>query len=91
MPPVSEVLIVGTGALACLFAARLAAAGRPVTLLGHWRTGLRALQKHGVRLAMADGSEAAYDVRATSDPRRCAGARYALVLVKVLANAKGCR
>jgi 2-dehydropantoate 2-reductase len=82
MPPASDVLIVGTGALACLFAARLAAAGCQVTMLGHWRAGLRALQKHGVRLALADGREVAYKVRSTSDPRRCAGARYALVLVK---------
>jgi 2-dehydropantoate 2-reductase len=78
----SEVLIVGTGAMACLFAARLAAAGRTVTMLGHWRSGLRALQKYGVRLELPDGSQAVYPVRATSDPRRCAGAHYALVLVK---------
>jgi 2-dehydropantoate 2-reductase len=78
----SEVLIIGTGAMACLFAARLAAAGRTVTMLGHWRSGLRALQKYGVRLELPDGSQAVYPVRATSDPRRCAGAHYALVLVK---------
>jgi 2-dehydropantoate 2-reductase len=82
MPPESDVLIVGTGALACLFAARLAAAGRRVTLLGHWRSGLRTLQKNGVRLVMPDGGETVYLLRATSDPRRCAGARCALVLVK---------
>jgi 2-dehydropantoate 2-reductase len=82
MPSRPQVLIVGTGAMACLFAARLAAAGRQVTLLGHWRSGLRALQRQGVRLALPDGSEAAYPVRATSDLRRCAGAHYALLLVK---------
>jgi 2-dehydropantoate 2-reductase len=82
MPGESDVLIIGTGALACLFAARLAAAGGRVTLLGHWPTGLRTLRKYGVRLATVDGSEAAYNVRATSDPRRCAGARWGLVLVK---------
>jgi 2-dehydropantoate 2-reductase len=78
----TEVLIVGTGAMACLFAARLAAAGQPVTMLGHWRSGLRALQKHGVHLELSDGSQAVYPVKATSDPRRCTGACYALVLVK---------
>jgi 2-dehydropantoate 2-reductase len=78
----AEVLIVGTGAMACLFAARLAAAGRQVTLLGHWRPGLRALRKHGVRLELPDGGQTVYPVRATSDARRCAGTRYALVLVK---------
>lgn len=75
-------LIVGTGALACLFAARLAAAGIPVTLLGTWREGLEALRTHGVRVVGTDGSEQAYPVQATADPADCAGARLALVLVK---------
>jgi ketopantoate reductase len=37
------ILIAGTGALATLFAARLSAAGHPVTMLGSWENGLRAL------------------------------------------------
>ncbi len=77
-----SLLIAGTGALACLFAARLAAAGVAVTLLGTWREGLEALRAHGVRLVGADGSEQGYPVRATDDPADCAGARLALVLVK---------
>jgi 2-dehydropantoate 2-reductase len=82
MPPEAGVLIVGTGALACLFAARLAAAGEQVTLLGRWRAGLHTLRKHGVRLVQPDGSEAVYPVRAESSQRHCTGTRYALVLVK---------
>jgi 2-dehydropantoate 2-reductase len=78
----SEVLIVGTGAMACLFAARLTAAGQLVTVLGRWRPGLRSGKKYGVRLELPDGSQAVYPVRATSDLRRCAEAHYALVLVK---------
>jgi 2-dehydropantoate 2-reductase len=77
-----SVLIAGTGALACLFAARLARAGIAVTLLGTWPQGLEALQAGGVRLVEADGSEAAFPVRATDDPARCLGAGMALVLVK---------
>ncbi len=76
------VLVVGTGALACLFAARLAAVGARVTLLGTWREGLDALRGHGVRVVQADGSERAYEVRATDDVAECVGARLALVLVK---------
>jgi len=76
------VLIAGTGALACLFAARLAAAGESVTLLGTWREGIAALRTGGVRLVDADGSERAYPVQATDDPADCLGARLALVLVK---------
>ena len=77
-----SLLIVGTGALACLFAARLAAAGVQVTLLGTWPEGLEALRTCGVRIVDADGSEQAYPVRATSDPADCVGARFALALVK---------
>jgi 2-dehydropantoate 2-reductase len=76
------ILIVGTGALATLFAARLSAAGHPVTMLGGWENGLRALVKSGARLVDADGLEHAYPVEATSNPADCRGAHYALVLVK---------
>lgn len=68
--------------MASLFAARLAAAGVQATLLGTWPEGLAALGTHGVRVVEADGSEQAYPVRAAADPADCAGARYALVLVK---------
>ena len=44
------ILIVGTGALATLFAARLSAAGHPISMLGSWKNGLRALRKNGARL-----------------------------------------
>jgi 2-dehydropantoate 2-reductase len=77
-----EILIVGTGALATLFAARLSAAGGTVTMLGGWKNGLRALQESGARLVDANGLERAYPVEATRDPTDCRGARYALVLVK---------
>lgn len=76
------VLIVGTGALATLFAARLSAAGHPVTMLGTWENGLRALDEQGARLVDADGVEHTYPVETTGDPAGCRGARYALVLVK---------
>ncbi len=76
------VLVVGTGALACLFAARLAEAGVAVTMLGTWPEGLEALHKHGVRLVGTGDSEKAYAVVATADPAECVGARTALVLVK---------
>lgn len=78
-PPV---LILGTGAMACLFAARLSAAGVPVTMLGTWNEGLRALRQDGVTITEPDGSQKSYPVQATDDPSRCAGARLVLVLVK---------
>ncbi len=76
------ILIVGTGALATLFAARLARAGQTVTLLGTWKEGLAALSEGGARLIDARGREHAFGVFATDDPRQCQGAAYALVLVK---------
>ncbi len=78
----TSTLIVGTGALASLFAARLAAAGAAVTLLGSWPAALAALRRDGVRLVEADGRERAYAVRVTEDPAACRGAHTALVLVK---------
>jgi 2-dehydropantoate 2-reductase len=73
------ILILGTGALATLFAARLSAAGVDVTVLGSWPEGLAALREKGARL---DGDERGFRVHATDDPAHCRGAICALVLVK---------
>ncbi|HKZ54299.1 MAG TPA: ketopantoate reductase family protein [Anaerolineales bacterium] len=73
-------LIVGTGAMACLFGAHLAPHA-DLTLLGTWSEGLAALQAGGIRLVV-DGQEASFPVRATADTGVCEGIRHALVLVK---------
>ena len=78
----NPILLVGTGALATLFAARLSEAGHSVSMLGTWKNGLRALQENGARIVDANGNERAYKVHATDDPREVSGAKYALVLVK---------
>lgn len=75
-----RLLIVGTGAMACLFAGLLAEVA-DVTLLGTWATGVQALRSGGVRL-QTEAGERTMRVRATDDPRTCAGVRRALVLVK---------
>jgi 2-dehydropantoate 2-reductase len=72
-----QILILGTGALATFFAARLSASGVDVTLLGTWPEGVDALDAHGAEL---DGEP--FPVRATTDPAACRGADLALVLVK---------
>jgi 2-dehydropantoate 2-reductase len=74
----TSVLLVGSGALATLFAARLSAAGTDVTMLGTWQEGLAALRNVGARLD-GDGS---FTVRATDNPADCRGVMFALVLVK---------
>ncbi|MDP1713204.1 MAG: 2-dehydropantoate 2-reductase [Anaerolineales bacterium] len=77
-----SILLVGTGALATLFAARLSEAGHSVSMLGTWKNGLQALQENGARILDENGSERAYKVYATDDPREVSGAKVALVLVK---------
>jgi len=77
-----DILLVGTGALATLFAARLSEAGHNVSMLGTWKNGLQALQENGARIVDTDGNERVYPVHATDDPREVSGAKYALVLVK---------
>jgi 2-dehydropantoate 2-reductase len=77
-----NILIVGTGALASLFAARLSQAGYFITMLGSWKAGLEALQKDGVRLLDANGDEHRFPVQAISDPHEARGIGHALVLVK---------
>ena len=78
----NNILIIGTGALATLFAARLAQAGYQITMLGSWKEGLDALHKDGARLVDADGIERRFEVRAIDDPSKCGWIKHALVLVK---------
>lgn len=73
-----KVLIIGTGALATLFAARLSAAGIEVTVLGSWTDGLDALNAKGARIE----DVGSFPVRATADPAACRRVDLALVLVK---------
>ncbi|GAB4467775.1 MAG: 2-dehydropantoate 2-reductase [Anaerolineales bacterium] len=86
-----NILIVGTGALACLFAARLAQAQHAVTMLGTWQEGIEALNGAGVRLVDAQNRERRFPVRAVSDPRECAGVTYAIVLVKAWQTERAAR
>ena len=75
-------LIAGTGALACLFAARLAGSGSEVTMLGNWPDGLAALRQHGVRLLDLDGNIRSFFVE-VMDGSVCKGNfSQSLVLVK---------
>jgi len=78
----NRILIVGTGALATLFAARLAQAGYQISMLGTWKAGLNALRKEGARLVDAAGTEHQFEVQATDDPREYSAIEHALVLVK---------
>jgi len=87
----NDILIVGTGALASLFAARLTQARYNITMLGAWKEGLSALRSNGVRFVDSSGTEQQFQVRATDDPRECMGAKYALVLVKAWQTERAAR
>jgi len=73
------ILIVGTGALAMLFGARLRRAGFSVTLMGTWRKAIEALRRDGIRVL---GEDEIYRVGVASSPKEAPQSRYALVLVK---------
>lgn len=87
-PQKFPILVVGTGAMASLFAARLSAAGYPVCMFGAWQAGLEALRSGGVHLVDLNGEETIYPVTATDNPCDCTGenaanrAKFALVMVK---------
>lgn len=76
-----KILIVGTGAMASLFAARLAGVAE-VTLLGMWEEGLDALETQGVRLVETGETEESFAVRVARSTEACTGAKMAIVLVK---------
>ncbi|MCK6582786.1 MAG: 2-dehydropantoate 2-reductase [Anaerolineales bacterium] len=77
-----DILLVGTGALSTLFAARLSEAGHRVSMLGTWKDGLQALGENGARISDANGDERSYQVNATNDPNEVKGIKHAIVLVK---------
>src|SRR5215207_1675824 len=87
----NDIIIVGTGALATLFAARLTQAGHQITLLGTWKEGIDSLRRNGARLIDANGNENQFKVDATDDPRECVGAKYAIVLVKAWQTERAAR
>ena len=78
----NSLLIVGSGAMACLFAARFSAASIPVTMLASWGEGLESLNKFGVCVVGPNGKEQVYPVKAIQDPNAVRGIHSALVLVK---------
>ena len=78
-PPI---LIVGSGAMASLFAALLSSQGLKVRMLGTWKENLEAINKSGVQFIDQDGRHSIYQVEATNKPEDCAGSKLAIVLVK---------
>lgn len=76
-----SLLIAGSGAMACLFSARIAASGQPVIMMGSYPPALAALRARGVCLS-EDYTEKCYPVRVVSSIEECPPVDLALVLVK---------
>ena len=76
------VLVMGSGAMASLFAARLSSANIPVIMYAVRPENVQALKQNGVCLVDKSGKERYYPVTVISQPNECAAARYALVTVK---------
>ncbi len=84
---VKQVLILGSGALATLFAARLSAAGADVRLLGSWSEALDAFNERG---AQVEG-ESPFHVHAYPDTTGLHAVPLALVLVKAWQTERAAR
>ncbi|MFN2216735.1 MAG: ketopantoate reductase family protein, partial [Anaerolineales bacterium] len=78
----NKILIVGSGAMATLFAARLSAGGIRVSILGTWREGLDAFKKNGAGITDTNGSERFFPVDTLSPDEQQDKFHYAIVLVK---------
>ena len=87
----SSILIVGSGAMANMFAARLVAAGVKVTILGTWEDGLQALRTCGVRVQRKDNKIDTFPVGVVDNPGDCEKVQYALVLVKSWQTARAAK
>ena len=74
-------LVLGTGALGCVFAARLAARAE-VWVFGTWAEGIAAVQRDGIRITERDGSVRQVRVQATTDPADVPPVDAVLLLVK---------
>lgn len=80
LPKAAPLLIVGTGAMACAFAARLSASSR-ISMLGTWPEGLAALKRYGVRVARGTDHET-HSIEVLGPDQQVKPFKNALVLVK---------
>jgi 2-dehydropantoate 2-reductase len=77
----SSILIIGSGAMACLFAARLSAAGMDVCLLDEWENGINEINKNGITLLSSTARSDCHP-RAFHKDEVVSASDVALVLVK---------
>lgn len=83
-------VVIGAGAMGCLYGGRLRLAGFDVTLVDVWQAHVDALARAGLRLEGARGQEC-IPIAATTDPRRHGPFDLALILVDANATAEAAR
>ena len=79
-PEKSRVVIIGTGAMACLFGTKIAPYVNKLTLIGTWAEGVKALQKDGIHF-IEEGVETKTPVQSFQNPEKLKS-DIVLVLVK---------
>jgi len=76
-----RLLIIGSGALACLFAARISRSGTSVTMTDTWAEGVEAIRINGVRL-VEETQTTTWKVKALNKPEQNVFFSTALILTK---------
>ena len=82
-----NVIVIGIGALGCLFAGRLVPHA-DVTMLGHWPEQVQALRASGLTMIDPAGETSTIPVRVASEPAGLPAADLVLVLVKSYQTAR---
>lgn len=78
----SPILIVGSGAMASLFAARLAIRQQPVLMYDTWADAVHTISHNGIQLTTPSGEKISVAVSITNSLEAVPPVQYALVLVK---------
>jgi 2-dehydropantoate 2-reductase len=78
----TPILIVGSGAMASLFAARLAISSQPVLMYDTWADAVQSISQNGIHLTTPSGEVISVTVPITDSLEAVPPVQYALVLVK---------
>ena len=76
-----KIAVMGAGAVGCYYGALLAAGGHALTMIGRVQH-VQAMQRDGLRLSTADGTEFVVPVQASTETAAVQGAELVLVCVK---------
>ncbi|MGB9592014.1 MAG: ketopantoate reductase family protein [Anaerolineales bacterium] len=77
-----KILIIGSGAMACLVAARLSKAGKNIIMLGHWAEALQTIRRDGITLHYNGKNFQTPPLEITDQPDQIGQIEHAIVLVK---------